>query len=284
MGGGSSIPPPVYTNPIPVVLTAPSAPASIATLPGDGVVDVSWAPALSNDGSPITYTVTMHPGEVTVSIVTATTARFDGLLNGTAYWFTISASNSTGQGPSVTTDTVTPLATQLEGHTPVILGEPAAQRTLKVDATGWAPGTTLRYQWQANGRDVDGAVGTTFRPTMALVGERISVVVTGANPAYVRGATATSAKTVKVARVGAASITGKSRVGSVLRAHTGKWTAGTKFRFTWVVGGKKVRYSGAALTVKPAYAGKSIVVRVTGKRTGYDTFVATSARTPKVRG
>lgn len=283
-GGDYGYPNPVDPNPPVPVFTVPSAPASIAATPGDGAADVSWAPAVSDDGSTITYTVTVHPDETTVTVTDATTVRVDGLLNGTSYSFTVSATNSVGQGPStVATGTVVPVAPQLKAHLPVIVGKPAARRTLKVEAEGWAAGTTRHYQWQANGRDVVGADRTTFRPTVEMVGERISVVVTGTNRAYAHGATSTSARTVKVARIGAPSISGKSKVGSVLRAHAGKWTVGTKLRFIWLVGGKAVRHSGPALRVRSAYAGKSIAVRVTGKRSGYDTFVVTSSRTSKVR-
>jgi len=68
---------------------------------GDAQVTVSWAAPASNGGSAITaYTVTSNPGNVTAGTSGATTVVVPGLTNGTAYTFTVSATNMNGPGPS----------------------------------------------------------------------------------------------------------------------------------------------------------------------------------------
>jgi titin len=92
-------------------LTAPAAPTGPAATAWDAQATISFTPPLSNGGSPIAfYTVTSNPGAITqsgpVSPITVT-----GLTNGTAYTFTVKASNGLGPGPpSVSSNSVTPLA------------------------------------------------------------------------------------------------------------------------------------------------------------------------------
>lgn len=74
---------------------------------------VSWTAPADTGGSPITsYTVTASPGGKTVTVLGATTsATVTGLLNGTAYNFTVTATNAAGTSPSSTPSTaVTPAA------------------------------------------------------------------------------------------------------------------------------------------------------------------------------
>jgi hypothetical protein len=55
---------------------------------------------------------------------------------------------------------------------------------------GWAPGgLTMTYQWLADGAEIDGATKSTFVPTSALTGKKLSVRVTGARTGYMSNAT-----------------------------------------------------------------------------------------------
>jgi hypothetical protein len=103
-GSGSGNPP-----------TAPSAPGGVIATAGNGAATVAWnAPA--NGGSPITgYTVTPYVGTTAQATTTvtgnppATTATVSGLTNGTAYTFTVTATNAVGGGPaSAASNAVTP--------------------------------------------------------------------------------------------------------------------------------------------------------------------------------
>jgi GH25 family lysozyme M1 (1,4-beta-N-acetylmuramidase) len=78
-------------------VTAPSAPVSVSATPGQASATVRWLPA--NDGGqvPSRYTVTASPGGATVAVSgTAYQASFSGLTGGTAYTFTVRATNTAG--------------------------------------------------------------------------------------------------------------------------------------------------------------------------------------------
>ena len=95
--------------------TAPAAPTGVSATAGNTAAVVSWT-APSNGGSAITsYTVTPYIGSAaqTPTTVTgsppATSAEVTGLTNGTAYTFTVSATNAVGTGPaSSPSNAVTP--------------------------------------------------------------------------------------------------------------------------------------------------------------------------------
>jgi hypothetical protein len=67
----------------------------------DASVAVSWTAPTSDGGAPITaYTVTASPGGATCSTSGALSCTVTGLTNGTAYTFTVRATNSIGTGPA----------------------------------------------------------------------------------------------------------------------------------------------------------------------------------------
>jgi alpha-tubulin suppressor-like RCC1 family protein len=83
------------------VVSAPGAPTAVSASAGDSAATVSWTAPADDGGSPITsYTVTAAPGGATATVPAgSTSATMTGLANGTAYTFTVRATND--QGDSV---------------------------------------------------------------------------------------------------------------------------------------------------------------------------------------
>lgn len=89
--------------------TVPNAPTSLVATLGNAQASIAFTPPTSNGGSSITgYTVTSSPGSFTATGVSSPIV-VSGLTNGTAYTFTVTASNSVGtSAASTASSSVTP--------------------------------------------------------------------------------------------------------------------------------------------------------------------------------
>ena len=84
-----------------VPATIPGAPTGVSASPGGGLANVSWSAPTSNGGAAITlYTVRSYPGGYTCTTSGALSCTVTGLTNGTSYYFTVTATNSVGNGPA----------------------------------------------------------------------------------------------------------------------------------------------------------------------------------------
>jgi len=131
----SSQPTPVATQ------TVPSAPLSVSASPGPTQAVVSFNAPANLGGSPITsYTVTASPGGQAAS-GSASPITVTGLTNGTAYTFTVVATNAMGSGPaSLPSAAVTPVQVVL-----TVPGAPTA-----VGATAGLARATVSFATPAN--------------------------------------------------------------------------------------------------------------------------------------
>lgn len=114
------VPAPAPT-PTPVV-TVPDAPTSVSAVAGNSQATVSFTAPVNNGGSSITgYTVTSSPGGFTAT-GSSSPITVTELSNGTAYTFTVVATNSVGNSvASAPSASVTPVNT--DPITVIILGD-----------------------------------------------------------------------------------------------------------------------------------------------------------------
>lgn len=167
--------------------------------------------------------------------------------------------------------------------TPTVAGTLAVGSTLTAKVGAWTTGTTLSYQWYADGAVISGATKSTWKLASAQKGKQLSVKVTGKKPGYTTVAK-TSAKTLRVALAGTPTIGGTTAVGFKLAAKVGTWTTGTTYTYQWFASGKAITGATASTyTVKSTVRGKTITVRVTGAKSGYATIAKTSAPTAAIR-
>lgn len=110
----------------------PNAPTNVAASAGNAVATVTFTPSSQNNGFPISiYVATASPGGV-ANFCTApcTLINVTGLTNGTAYTFTVTASNARGTGAaSAPSNSVVPLGPPAP---PVITSVPPPNATLNV--------------------------------------------------------------------------------------------------------------------------------------------------------
>jgi hypothetical protein len=179
--------PSAASNSVTPVATAPGAPTGVTATFGDAKAVVSFTPP-PDGGSPITsYTVTSVPGGITAS-GTRSPITVTGLTNGTAYTFTVTATNAVGTGvASAASGSVTPVTPRLIGGAiqGIPLIKPVTVSTLAGSGWGSVDGTGTGASFgQVFGITTDGAnlyvteINGTVRKTVIATGVTTTVAGT----------------------------------------------------------------------------------------------------------
>ncbi|TML25961.1 MAG: DUF1929 domain-containing protein [Actinobacteria bacterium] len=193
--------------------TTPAAPTGVNAAPGNGSATVSWT-APASGGSPITsYTVTPYVGGTAQAPTLvggnppATSVAVAGLTNGTAYTFTVSATNAIGTGPaSAASGAVTPTSSPPPAFVQQASGFVASTTSFAVSTTGGTtPGDRLVVEvaeWGGAGPTTSGvtdSAGDVFTRVASVTGSdrtQLSVwtaVASGSTPVTVTATTTASA-------------------------------------------------------------------------------------------
>jgi Fibronectin type III domain/Glycosyl hydrolase family 26 len=171
-----------YVNTVSCTATAPFAPGNVVAIGGMSSATVFWSAPTSNGGAAITsYTATAYDanqiaqGTVTVTgTPPATRAALSGLVNGSAYTFKVTATNSVGTGPpSAASNAVTP------GLGPFHSLVPSRILDTRVGPvpSGWSVGKALGPQ----GTITVPVTGQGGVPSSGVTAVILNVTVTGAN-------------------------------------------------------------------------------------------------------
>ncbi|MFF2029683.1 hypothetical protein [Arthrobacter sp. NPDC058192] len=173
-------------------------------------------------------------------------------------------------------------------HTPTVSGADKVGSTLTVVPGAWSPApVALTYQWYRSGVAITGASLPSYKLTASDTGKTITVRVTGKKAGFTT-TSKTSAPTAPVTagtlKAPTPTLSGTAKVGSTLTVVPAAWSpAPVALTYQWHRSG--VAITGASL---PSYkltasdTGKTITVRVTGKKAGFTTTSKTSAPTAPV--
>lgn len=256
----------------------PGAPTIGTATAGVGAAAVSFTAPASNGGSDITgYTVTSNPGGFTGTGGTSP-ITVSGLTNGTAYTFTVTATNTAGTGgASAASNSVTP-----KGSQTIIFGNPGAQ-TFGTSPTLTAAATSsLPVTFTSTTPDIcTVTAGGTL--TFLKAGEATITAHQAGNGTYLAAPDVSQTFTVNAVLPGAPAVTaatagdGRATVSFTAPAYTGGADV-TAYTVTSTPGGFTAQGAASPITVTGLTNGTAYTFTVTATNSaGAGTCSAPSA-------
>ena len=166
---------------------------------------------------------------------------------------------------------------------PIIAGSAKVGDQLSASAGTWDSGTNFNYQWFRDGLAIEGAVNSTYTPTVIDFQHLISVAVTGSKVGFspiTKSTSIVSVGTGLMTKSSSPTISGTASVGSTLSASTGEWDSGASFSYQWLRDGVAIANatSSSYLLTVDDYL-HQISVSVTGKSFGYEATQTSLAET-----
>jgi hypothetical protein len=269
-------------------ITIPGAPTAVTGIAGDASVNLSWTAPAVDGGSPLTgYVITPFKGataQAPITVATPVTAlNLGSLTNGTAYTFTVAATNAAGTGAaSAPSAALTPAAPSL----PPVVTVPGAPTSLVAKTSSSSATLTWKAPTTTGGSPITGylvttTVGTTTKSTLITSPTATTITLSGLTNGslYTFGVAAVNA----IGTGPAATATGTPNAPSVqitpLSASVSPVTLSSSVKYSWVgtpSGSPIVRYN---VSVKRASFGTAFPAAWTsiGSTTQSTTTVTLSA-------
>jgi hypothetical protein len=170
---------------------------------------------------------------------------------------------------------------------PTADGEATYRSRLVAGPGTWsATAPTYTYQWLRDGREIDGATGTSYRLTLADIGTDVAVRVTAAEDDE-SGSAVSAERRVRRATLDLAerpAISGTRRYLHRLEASVPRWRQSVdRVRYRWLRDGKAITgATGRRYTAGYRDVGHRLAVRATALKAGFRNGVTTSPRTRTV--
>lgn len=99
----------------------------------------------------------------------------------------------------------------IPGNAPVISGSASAGGTLTATASGWPSDVALNWRWESGGVTVSNATSSTFKPSLADIGNRITVTVTGTKSGHYSASKTSNATSPVSGNVTSTRLAGSNR-------------------------------------------------------------------------
>ena len=173
----------------------------IGGVPVPGATDTTYTPVPSDAGAMLSLRMSLRASGFDPAVVQSNElGPVLALAPTTSPTPTATATPTTAPTSPVPTGSPEPeevVLGTLKAPRPTIVGKPRVGRRLTAQPGRWTSGTTLRFKWLANRKVIRGATRSTYVPTRAVRGKRLTVRVVGTKRGYAP-ATVTSPRTSPV--------------------------------------------------------------------------------------